>query len=426
MIQNPLRSLRLCYLFIILGVAPGAHAQDTLRLKLQDAEKSFLNNNLQLLAEKYNIDIAKAQVIQARLYNNPNFQFTGDINNPQQKKGFDLSNGTGEYIVGVQQLILLAGKRNKQVKLAETNSIMEEARFFDLLRTLRFSLRSNFYELYYLQRSAVAYSGQIAYLEQLNSVYEGLLGKGVVTLKDAVRVKSLFYTLKAEQASLQNQINSVNAEMQLLIGDNKAYVMPLADTIAATQALKQYALQTLIDTAYNNRFDLKLAQSNVLYNERNYSLQKAMAVPDLTLGAQFDKRGSFVEDATFFTVGIDLPFFNRNQGNIKAAKAAMAQSNTQQRQQQLTVENDVQKAYYKALSTDKVLSSFDPAFAGQYQKLLEAVTTNFLKKNIGLLEFTDFYESYKQNVLQFNQLQNEHMQAIEELQFAIGKNIINP
>src|SRR5205085_9852071 len=67
-------------------------AQDTISISLPAAEQIFFNRNLAILAEKYNIGIAEAQVIQARLHINPNFQFTGNIYNPEQKKFFDLSN----------------------------------------------------------------------------------------------------------------------------------------------------------------------------------------------------------------------------------------------------------------------------------------------------------------------------------------------
>jgi cobalt-zinc-cadmium efflux system outer membrane protein len=150
-----------------------------------------------------------------------------------------------------------------------------------------------------------------------------------------------------------------------------------------------------------------------------------MKVPDLTAGAQFDKRGSFVDNASFLTLAMDLPFFNRNQGNIKAAKIAIDQSNTALTLQKQTVENEVQQAYSKALNTEKMITAIDPGFQQDFDKLLKSITDNFEKRNISLLEFTDFYESYKQNVLQYNQLQNDRIQAIESLNFTIGKPIVN-
>jgi len=272
------------------------------------------------------------------------------------------------------------------------------------------------------------YETQIATLEKMDATYKDLQQRGLVTLKDAVRLRSLLYSLRAERTSLQNQVNDLEAELQLLLQNNHSWFAPdVADNSAITgiPEVRQTSLQSLVDSAYANRQDLILAQNNLLYNQQNYSLQKAMAVPDLTLGASFDKRGSFVNNASFLNLGIDLPFFNRNQGNIKAAKFSIDQTKVLVQQQTQAVENEVQTAYVKAINTDKMLESVDPAFRGQFEQLLQSITDNFMKKNISLLELTDFYDSYKENILQLNQLQNDRMQAIETLNFAIGKTLFN-
>ncbi len=413
-------------LFFCIGVCTAgfAVAQDTTRFTIQKAEKQFLEKNLQLLAEKYNIDIARAGIIQARLYNNPSISMSAALYNQQQKKVLDVSSSTGQYGISVQQLIILAGKRNKQIKLAEITSQQAENTFFDLMRTLRFTLRGDFYDLYFLQNSVTAYNSQIQTLEKLNTAYTDLQTRGVVTLKDAVRIKSLLYSLKAEQTGLQNQLNDTEAELQLLLQDNKTWYVPEADSASLVPPIDRYNLQALTDSAYASRYDLKQATVAVAYNQQNYALQKALRVPDLTLGAEFDKRGSYINNASFLNAAIDLPFFNRNQGNIKAAKINIEQSKTQLELQRQTVENDVQKAYVKLLTTHKMLQSFDPGFRLQFQRLMDGVTDNFLKRNISLIDFTDFVESYKNNILQLNQLQNDRMQAIEAVNFSVGKSII--
>jgi cobalt-zinc-cadmium efflux system outer membrane protein len=422
-----MKSTRYILIVFILTVAVlHCPAQDTLRINLPEAEKQFTSKNLTLMAEKYNIDIARAQVMQARLYNNPNIQITANAWNPEQKKWLDVSNNTGEYIAGIQQLIILAGKRNKQVKLAETNTLLAANRFYDLLRTLRYTLHSDFYQGCFLQQAIAAYQVPIAALQKLTANYNELQSKGVITLKEVVRVKSLLYNLQTEQTSLQNQFNEIESELQLLLQDNHTWFIPVTNVaIAKLPSIRQYQLTALLDSAYSNRYDLQVAGNTVVYNQQNYTLQKAMAIPDLTAGAQFDKRGGFVNNASFLTLAIDLPFFNRNQGNIKAAKIAIDQSNTNLVRQRLTVENEVQQAYSKALNSEKMLNTIDPGFQNDFDKLLKSITENFEKRNISLLEFTDFYDSYKQNVLQWNQLQNDRIQAIESLNFSIGKPIIN-
>lgn len=420
--HTTIRLLGLAGVMLLCGTLP-LRAQDTMRLTLPDAEKQFTEKNLQLLAEHYNIDIAKAAVIQAKLFDNPTLSVIGNVYDPQRNKVFNVSNKNGQYDITLQQIIRLAGKRNKEIRLAQINASLSESSFFDLLRTLRYELRSNFYESYYLQRSLNTYSTQISAVEKLSAAYEELQAKAVVTMKDAMRIKALLYSLKAEKTSLQNQLNDLQASLRLLLQDNKTWFVPVVSSEISTAIISVTDAQALIDTAYMNRPDLQSAQRNALYHQQNYTLQKALAKPDLTLGAEFDKRGSFVDNATFLSIAIDLPFFKRNQGNIRAAKFGIEQSKAIVQQQQQTVENQVQQAYLKVLNTDKMLSSIDPSFETAFEKLLQGVTENFQKKNISLIEFTDFYESYKDNMLQLNQLRDDKMQAIEALHFAVGKTI---
>lgn len=427
-------------------ITAGLHAQDTLHITLQKAEQQFLQRSLPLLAEKYNISIAQAQVMQAKLYNNPSLALGGSIYNPDLNKFADIGNKTGQYTIEVQQLILLAGKRNKQVKLAQTEVSMAESRFFELLRTLGYTLRSNFYKAWYLQSSIRAFDTQVRTLEQLDNTYRKLQAQGVVTPKDAIRIRSLLYSLKAEQTALQNQFSDIEGELQLLLQDNRTWYLPDATgynmppvhsndanveppaadaTDPDVQPVHSYSLQSLLDTAFASRNDLKLAQHEQKYSEQHYSLQKALAVPDMTIGAMFDKRSDYIDNASLLNVSFDLPFFHRNQGNIRAAKAGIAQSKVLLDQQIAIVENEVRTAYAKAVHADNMLRSVEPGFREEFGKLLNSVTEHFIKKNISLLEFTDFYDSYKENLLRLNELQNERMQAIESLNYALGKNLFN-
>lgn len=104
MIRLSFKPFGLCAMLLYSVVQ--LYAQDSLRITLPQTEALFINKNLSLLAEKYNINIAQAQIIQAKLYPNPNFSFSGNIYNPQLKKVADISNRTGQYTIDAQQLIL--------------------------------------------------------------------------------------------------------------------------------------------------------------------------------------------------------------------------------------------------------------------------------------------------------------------------------
>ena len=110
----------------------------------------FLDCNLQLLAQRYNIDANEALVLQAKLWPNPNFSVGHTLYSAQLHQFFP-TGYNDETTFELDQVILLAGKRNKQIKLAQANVNLTRYQFFDLLRTLKYTLRTDFFNIYYLQ-----------------------------------------------------------------------------------------------------------------------------------------------------------------------------------------------------------------------------------------------------------------------------------
>ena len=161
------------------------------------------------------------------------------------------------------------------------------------------------------------------------------------------------------------------------------------------------------------------------YNQQNLALQKALAVPDITISAGYDRLGSYVKDYNNIGIGFPLPFFNRNQGNIKQAKIGIESSRVQLNAMQDQVESQVANAYAGAVRAEQLLRSFDPAFEQQFNDLIGEVTKNFEKHNLSLLEFIDLYDSYKQNVVQLNTLRYNRASQLEQLNFTTGTRIFN-
>ena len=190
--------------------------------------------------------------------------------------------------------------------------------------------------------------------------------------------------------------------------------------------MAQSSYESLVDSAIVNRPDLKVLNANIVFSNYNLKLQQAFAKPDITIGASYDRLGSYVKDYNAIGISIPLPFFNRNQGNIRNAKIQTEVNKVQYESGLDKVKSDVTTSYITALRSEKLLLGFDPAFEENMKNLIDQVTINFQKKNITMLEFLDFYDSYKQNVLQMNQLRFNKMSALEQLNFSIGKIIFNP
>jgi cobalt-zinc-cadmium efflux system outer membrane protein len=141
------------------------------------------------------------------------------------------------------------------------------------------------------------------------------------------------------------------------------------------------------------------------------------------LGANYDKAGNYVRNYNAISLAIDLPFWNRNQGNIKAAQYQIEASKQLQSQAELQVRNDISNAYRQLLETDKLYKTASLQFTSDYEKLLDGITKGYQNHTISLLEFIDYYETYKNSKLQLNHLQNNRLDALENLNLATGTTI---
>jgi cobalt-zinc-cadmium efflux system outer membrane protein len=415
--------LPVCLLLTVSGAFAQGPQPDTLKLSITQAEDLFLKNNLQIIIQRYNIDNASAQVITARLFPNPDFSFNNGIHTNDVTQGPAYK----DQSFSVSQLFTTAGKRNKSIQLAKIGVDQAKYQFFDLLRTLKFTLRNDFYSIYFQEQSAKVYNDEISSLSKTLTVFRAQYAKGNVAQKEVLRIQSQLYTLQAEYNNLLVGIDTVQSEFKILVkAKPDTYIQPVYNyDLDGKSIVETVPYQRMLDSAYVNRYDLKLAKINVDYNNMNLQVQKATAVPDFSLSLNYDKYGGY--GTNFIGAGIEfnLPFFNRNQGNIKQARIAIDQSKVQLQSQQDQLESDLATNYKGALRLEKLYNSFDPQFKQNFTQLIQEVFKNYEKRNIGLLEFLDFYDSYKTNTLQLNTLELNRVITLEQLNYVTGTPFFN-
>jgi len=428
---NSIRMICLIVLVILhsLCIYPESfQTKDTLAISLKETEEKFLKENLQLIASKYNISAAEAQITQAKLWNNPNISIEQNIYNQSTKRYFDFTR-TGNTEVQIQQLFLLAGKKDKQVHVSELNKQITEFSFYDLLRNLKFQLRTDFYDLYFLQQSLRFYNQSIPNISRTIQTVENAYNKRTMLLSEVIRLKALLLSLQNEKLGIETQISELQNDLRVLMHDtaNGSYYAPLVD-IQKFDSLEfdMLSLDDIIQKGINNRPDYKSAETTVKLDLANLYLQNSLAVPDLTIGGRWSRAGSYIPEYYALNFSIDLPLFNRNQGNIELAKLTLLSDEVNGLQSKSFVEREIRNAFQKAAETDRLFKSIDKNFIAQYDTLALGTTENFRNRNITIVEFTDFYESYRTSIIQLNQIQNSRIDAIENLNFRTGSDLLIP
>lgn len=390
---------------------------------VKDCENIFLENNLVLLASHYNIDASKALIIQARIWDNPTF--TADLNayNPEKEKYF-YNGSQGAKSFGIEQLIYLGGKKRNEVKLAQATAKQTELEFDELLRTLKFQLRKSFYTVYFNSKNLETIDRQLSHIEELISSYSVQTQKGNLPLKDLVRLQSLFLNFKNDRIEVVNSTIEEQANLKLILNESENVVPALTD-IDFEKYTKEISLdaKVLESIAIESRPDYLQQQKNIEINELNIKYQKSLAIPDLTLGLAYAQRGGAFDNQKNVTLGIPLPLWNKNKGNIQVAKALLEQSKVEKQAFDLQLQTEIASNWNKWNESRKNYQLLSPKINADFEMVYKGILENFQKRNISLLEFTDFMESYNQAAIQMNELKKKLVLSGEEFNSTINKDL---
>ncbi len=383
-------------------------------MTLLDCENAFKANNLQLLAEQYNINMADADILQAKIWELP--QMSGYINayNPEDRKILDAGKAKG---FEVTQLIYMGGKKKNEIAFAKSNKELAQLQFSQLLVELRTQLHTNYYNLYYEKLKLQNTNKQLGYMNDLLKAYKNQSAKGNVSLKDEVRLQSIVIQLNNDKLGITKNILEFEQSLKVLTGITENIEPEISDmdakSVLALQPfgdesdLKRKALENNADYL----FYLKLIDSSKLYAQ----WQKSLNVPDLNVGAEYDQNSGTFRNEVNLKVGIPIPLWKVNKGNVQKANYAIQQNHKNAEFQRLNLETKVQSAFQ--------------IWKNQYDQLLEIKSTdmdnldlvyngmlkNFRSGNVNLIDFTDFMESYRQTSLQIYDMKNQLIQSAEQL-----------
>lgn len=394
-------------------------------LTLKEAEQRFLERNLSLIAERYNIDMAQAQVLQAKLFENPVISLEQNVYNRLNGKYFDFGK-EGEAVVEIEQVIHLAGQRNKQVRLEKINKEIAEYQFEEVMRTLRQELNEKFVEVYFLSKSIAIYEKEVNSLQVLLGGMKIQQEKGNISLMEISRLESMLFSLRKEKNERENDLLTTRGELNLLLNlpEDTQVQLSLDEEVLQQLDLSQLSFADL-KAIINERPDPKIARSTVNASRANLKLQKSMAFPEFSVKGNYDRVGNFIND--YFAIGVSLsvPIFNRNQGNIKAARFSIQQAGVQQEYAANRADMELFTAYTSLEKATQLYQSTNMDLERNFEKLITGVNENFTRKNISLLEFIDYYDSYKETCIQLYEIKKNVFLAMENLNTVVGQNVLN-
>jgi cobalt-zinc-cadmium efflux system outer membrane protein len=347
-----------------------------------------LHHNKDLIAARQLIAEAEARLVQAGLWQNPEFELRTE---------FDSQHGDGDrrYEGGFMQRFPWSGRLARARTVARVDVAMAAAEVRDKERLLAGSVLGKARALLVLERNLRVNDEQRELLERIFTQTNTLLAVGKASAVEARVIELEKTTIGLTRETLVVERQAKIAELNGLLG--RAPEQTLELTGALPQIPDPSILHEAAANSVNRRPDRQLAALQIDKSQAEQRLAKAQRWEDLGIGGSIGREREDREYDTMVgvVVSVPLPLWNRNQGRIAETQAAQQRAAAGLEALDLAIAAEIREAQMRVAGLASVLAKTrGPALelARNTTKLLEETYAS------GTTSFLTIFESRKQRL----------------------------
>ncbi len=389
------------------------------RIALDEAIRLALQHNHALLAARSTILQNQAQEITANLRPNPTLSFDTQffpLFNPSEFSANYIDN-VAQFDVGIGYLFERGKKRQHRLQAAKDATAVTRAQVTDNERQLTFNLSQQFIAVLLAQSTLDLAQQDYDSFQKTVDISESRYKAGDMSEGDLLKIKLQLLQFQSDVFSAKlSKVQALSALRQFLgfesVPDNYDVDGSLDYTPVhgGKDDLKALALRT--------RPDLQAAHLGVTAAHSQESLAEANGKRDVNVTFDYTHTGGINSGAFFFN--IDLPIFDRNQGEIARTRYAINQFEELQSEAAQQVLTDVVDAYEALHSNDQIIQLYRGGYVDQAKKSRDITEYAYRKGAASLLDFLDAERTYRANQLAYRQALANYMTALEQMRQAVG------
>lgn len=398
------------------------------KLQINDLENLFLARNYQLIAQKYAVDKAQAEIIQAKLWANPTLTFS-QINlwaskNTEQQPYIVGNFGNHQQLVfDLEQVIETAGERRKRMAVKSTEKELASLDFERLINELKLQLRTDYYSLQKIELVRVPLQLVAAHFAQLSTQFKDQVDKGNFSKGEYYRIQTSLITVQKQLIDLSTQETEYLQELKIITQLPDLTIDAILFTTDTPTHLYEQTVTKLPSNWMDSTLTQRISTTQLQKSQQQLLLEKAIASPNVNVSVGYERAGNIMRDFIGFGVGFDLPIVNRNQGNIKIARLEIEQAKVAVQSNEQVLNESLKKYQTQLQQYENLLQALPVTTFDDFRTMLENYLKYYKEHQISLLELTDFANSYIQAYDQYCDLYKEYRITYEKLQYLIGKDL---
>jgi outer membrane protein, heavy metal efflux system len=401
---------------LALALPVEAQTQGPVKITLDEAILMALQHNHNMLAARTTIQQSQAEEITGNLRPDPTLLGDAEYLSPTHLNT-DYLNNSSEFDLGISYLFERGKKRQHRLLAAKDITAQTRSLVADNERSLSFSVASLFVGAQLAESTLELADKDLKSFQRTVDISETTYKAGAISEDDYLKIKLQLLQFETDfQQALLAKAQALSDLRQLLGYESVSEDYDVAGPFDY-QPLKGN-VEDLQLKALQNRPDLRAAQQGVTAAKSQYELQKAIGKRDVTGQMNYTHSGG-VNTASLFG-SIQLPIFDRNQGEILRASYAITQAQEQEKATSGQSLTDVRDAYESLRTNDKVVTLYRSGYLDVAQKDRDISEYAYRRGAASLLNFLDAERSYRATQLAYRQALASYLLALEQLREAVG------
>ncbi|MTI88993.1 MAG: TolC family protein [Balneolaceae bacterium] len=383
-------------------------------LTFTDALSKALLENPRLQSFGWQIRIREAERLQASLLPNP--QLEAEMENFGGTGPFD-GLDSREITIRLGQKILLGADRLKRKRLADYNKKLAgwdyETRRLDVLTGVTqayiFALEA--------QRQWRQQQELVDVAQKLFDSISAQVEAGKVSPIAETRAKVELSRARIDLKNALNRFESARGNLASFWGSKQPAFEGLAGTLNSPDPLPAY--QSLTQYIQRNP-DVARWATELQQRESRLALERAEGIPNPTISGGYERFEDVDAEAAVVGISIPIPFFDRNQGNIQAAKYQINRVESQRQAAVTEVNRALREAYNTLDASYQEVQQLEDEILPGAESAFEGIQTGYRQGKFDYLEVLDAQRTLFTSRTRYIQALAEYNRAVAEVERLIG------
>ena len=384
---------------------------------LQEALKTAKSQNPTLKTEHYEVEFAKSDVISAKLRLNP----TLENESIQLMRRSEFANNTHWYdgqnrevFWHISKPFQWAGQRRNTIAVANKSLLYTEEEYANVERELFLEVAQKWLDVWTTQKQLDIIQTAKNNIDSLMDINQRRYQNQVITQTDLFRTELLAKQYAIQLKNAMQEVKNHQKELGFLLGINEEV---LVDTAANFIFDMPNSMDSLLMQSLKERSDIRSAKHLIDVSESNMKLQKSLAIPQPELGVIFNPMNAVPYLGISFA--IDIPFFDRNQGERKKSILYREQAESRLLTVQKQIETEIMIAHSNFKLQQENIEQFEELLM-QSETILENVKQAYLMGGTTIIDFLEAQRSWLEIQQEHYEAQQAYIESHVQLLYATG------